>query len=285
MENQRILVIGGNGYIGRGLVKKLKLNNFDVTVLLRKNIPGYESKNIVGDLLDKACLLKKVRNFDLVVNLASIIRTVHKGRYQENILGLRNVIDAMGANSIKRIIYLSTQNVNLAGKGYYAASKVLCEKILKKTNLDYVIIRPSIVYGIDKQNDFYRLVSLIDKWRVAPIIGSGENKMQPVLKDDLVNVIILAAKNFNKNQIIEVNGKDTVSMNQIIDYISRSLKVAPIKIHAPLAILKIFKKFIPFDIDGYTEDRISRNCAENKAFSSFFDNLDAMISLCKEKQG
>ncbi len=277
------MVIGGNGYIGRGLVKKLKLNNFDVTVLLRKNIPEYESKNIVGDLLDKECLLKKVRNFDLVVNLASIIRTVHKGRYQENILGLQNVIDAMGANSIKRIIYLSTQNVNLASQGYYAASKDLCEKTLQKSSLDYVIIRPSIVYGIDKQNDFYRLINLIDKWRVVPIIGSGENKMQPVLKDDLISVIIMAAKDFNKNQIIEVNGKDTVSMNQIISYISRSLKVVPIKIHAPLAIFKIFRKFIPFDIDGYTEDRISRNCAENNAFSSFFGNLDAMISLFKEK--
>ena len=283
MENQRILVIGGNGYIGRELVKKLKLNNFEVTVLLRKNIPGYESKNIVGDLLDKECLLKNLRNFDLVVNLASIIRTVRKSRYQENVIGLQNVIDAMSANSIKRIIYLSTQNVNLADKGYYAASKALGEKILKKANLDHVIIRPSLVYGIDKQNDFYRLINLINKWRLAPIIGSGENKMQPLFKDDLINFIILAVKNFNKNQIIEVNGKDTVSMNQIISYISRSLKVAPIKIHAPLAILRIFRKFIPFDIDGYTEDRISRNCADNNAFSSFFGNLDAMISLYKER--
>lgn len=281
MAHQRILVIGGAGYIGRVLVEQLRLKNFEVTVLSRKPVPDYQDRNIVCDVLDREELLKNVHDFDLVVDLASVVRTVVKSRYQENISGLENIIEAMEANGIKRLIYLSSQNVNLVQKGYYAQSKVKCEEILQKSSLDYVIIRPSIVYGIDRRNDFYRLAKLIKKWRLAPLIGSGKNRMQPVFVGDLVQEIILTFNDVDSNRVIEVNGKETVSMNQVIDSIGESLGINPVKIHIPFFILKVLKRCIPFDIDGYTEDRISINNIENSRYSSFFENLGKITDLVK----
>lgn len=283
MENQRVLLVGGGGYLGEALVEKLKLNNFEVIVMLRRAIPGYHYKYFIGDLLDKESLFKYVCNFDVVVDLASVIRTIRKSRYQENPQGLKNLIEAMNKNNLKRLIYLSSQNVNLIEKGPYAKSKELCEEILINSDLDYMIIRPSLIYGVDRQNDFYKLISLISRWRIAPIIGRGDNKMQPVLKEYVAEVIMNSINNFDSHKIIEVVGKETFSMNQIINHISKKLNISPIKIHIPLGVLKVFKKFVPFDLEGYTEDRVFGSCAVKNNRFSFFDNLDAIIGLCRKK--
>lgn len=279
MENQRVLLIGGAGYLGTALVEKLKLNNFEITVLLRKEIVDYKNKYLIGDLLDKESLFKIVRNFDVIINLASIIRTVRKGRYQENLQGLKNLIEAMDKNNFKRLIYFSSQNVNLVKKGPYAKSKEVCERLLVDSDLEYMIIRPSIIYGIDKQNDFYRLIGLIRRWHLAPIIGTGANKMQPVFIDDVVEVVVKSLNNFTNKKIIEVVGQETVSMNQVIDYISQRLKISPVRIHLPLAILKIFKRFVTFDLEGYDEDRISRNFTVKNEKTFFFEKLDGILNL------
>jgi NADH dehydrogenase len=282
MENQRILLIGGGGYLGSALAGQLALNNFEVTVMLRRAISGYQCQYFIGDLLDKDCLLESVRNFDVVINLASVVRTIHKKRYRQNAQGLKNLIEAMSKNNLKRLIYFSSQNVNLSDKGPYAASKEACEKILINSDLDYMIIRPSLIYGLDKQNDFYRLISLIHRWHLAPMIGTGANKIQPVFIGDVAEAVVRSLKNFKTKQIIEIVGRETLSMNQIIDYIGRKLNIYPVKIHLAPGVLKIFKRLIPFDLEGYTEDRISGNVTIENGGSLFFDKLDAILNLYKK---
>jgi NADH dehydrogenase len=281
MENQRILLIGSTGYLGSELTEKLKSAGFDFTVLLRKKIPGFNGRYLLGDLLDKSFLFENIRNFDLIIDLAAVIRTINKERYSENTRGLSNLIAAMEHNNVKRLIYISTQNVNLSAKGPYATSKEACEKILMSTGLEYMIIRPSIIYGIDRQNDFYRLVKLIKRWAIVPVIGSGNNKFQPVLKCDVADFIIRSVNNFERNKIAEIAGKEIVSMNQVIDYISGKLKVSRYKIFVKPKYLKYFKSLIPFDFDGYTEDRVVNSNSINTSSLSIYEGLDLLIGLEK----
>ncbi len=265
------MVIGGNGYIGRELVKELQAGNFAVTVLLRKDC----------DLLNQECLRTKVRDFDIVVNLASIVRTVSKQKYAENLAGLKNLVDVLKENKINKLVYFSTQNVNLLSKGPYAKSKLDCENLLKNCSLGCIIIRPNLVYGIDRKNDFFRLAYIISRFKVAPIIGSGENKIQPVLNSDLAKITVNLINNFKEGAVVEVSGKETVSINEVINRIGGKLQVSPLKIHIPVSILKVFKRLIPFDVNGYGEDRISKNPVEGDG--SFVVNLDAILCLLKKK--
>jgi len=283
MANKRILVIGGTGYIGRVLVKEL-VKEFDVTLMLRKS-PNYRTdyKYFICDLLNKECLIKNIKHFDIVIDLASIIKTIHKKRYEENIIGLKNLIEVLEKNKINKLVYFSTQNVNLANKGYYAKSKKNAEEIIKKSNLDYMIIRPNYVYEVGKKNYFYKIFSLISKFNIVIIIGNGDKKIQPVLREDLAAIVLKLIRDFKKKSIFEVSGKDTLSINQIVDLISKSLKRNPIKIHLPIKILKIFSLIIPFDIVGFDEDRVSIKPYKKYNFLPFDKGLKEISSLLKNK--
>jgi nucleoside-diphosphate-sugar epimerase len=281
MENQRILVIGGNGYIGKVLTERLALDKHQVTVFSRKKIPHCERENIVGDLLDLDVLLSTVKNFDLVIDLAGVIRAARKSRYRENVTGLVNLIKAMKHNNVPRLLYFSTQNVHLAKKGPYARSKTECEEILGKAGLDCQIIRPSIVFGVDRNNDFYRLIKIMRRWRTAPIIGAGDNKMMPVLVNDVAAAGAEAVKDWQTGRIIEVHGREIVTMNQVVNFIDQKLKKTAIRIHIPIAVLKALRYFVPFDIDSYDEDRVFDG-DETTETDYFFKKLDSLIGLDRE---
>ena len=78
MENKRILVIGGSGYIGQEIVPKLIELNNDVTIMSRYVAPSTNYKTIRGSVLNKALLENIIGDFDLVIYLAAVIRTIKK---------------------------------------------------------------------------------------------------------------------------------------------------------------------------------------------------------------
>lgn len=278
------MVIGGTGFIGTPLVERLVREGYDITLLIEKG--GFSNKlssckYFIGDLLDKGSFTEKINSFDLVINLAAIIRTVNKKKYQENIKGARNLVEILEEKGIKQLIHFSTQNVNLKEKGPYTKSKEAAEKIVRDSKLDYLIVRPNYVYAINKTNDFFRLASMISRFRVAVVIGKGNNKIQPVLREDLVDAVMDCVGNFSPRSIVEISGRETLSINEVVSLIKEGLKVKPLVLHVPLSILKIFKSFVPFDVNGYTEDRMSVNPFPNSKFSLFTENLKEILELLK----
>lgn len=278
MANKRILVIGGTGYIGKALVKKL-LNSYDVTLLVKNKKKNINCKFFIGDLLNKKNLVNNISNFDMIINLASVVRSFNKKRYRENVIGLKNLVEAMKIKDVKKIIYFSSQNVNLKHNGYYSRSKKAAERLLIDSGIEHMIIRPNYVYGIDKENDFYRMMKIMSITRIAPILGKGKFKIQPVLKDDLINIITTFVSNFKDKEIVEISGEDTVSISNIINMLQKKLGIHVLRIHIPISLLKIFKSFIPFEIEGFEEDNTAKIPYRKYSFSSLNDNLNKIIQL------
>lgn len=281
--SKKVLVIGGTGYIGTPLVKKLKKEGYDLTLLVRDKKDFREEfagcRYFVADLLDKKSLEKSIKDFDLVINLAAVIRALDKKKYQENILGMKNLIEIMENKGIKRMIFFSTQNVNLRRKGPYAKSKEEAEKILLSSKLDYMIIRPNYVYGVDRFNDFFRMTQIARKFRILPLIGKGNYKIQPILKEDLIEIVFNFVENFQAKSIVEISGPESISIKEIGKLAKECLKSNCVIVSAPVFLFKILKNFIPFDVDGYTEDRISKKPFSKYKFSSFRENLKKIIDL------
>ena len=240
MENKRILVIGGSGYIGTEVVQVLLNYNYNVTVLSRNPNIG-NVKILRGSVLDKDFLLNTVKGFDLIIYLTAVIRSINKSKYKEIVTGLKNLIESMKKNNLKRLIYFSTQNVLIKKTGEYGDSKKECEKVLINSDLNYVIIRPNYVYGIDKKNFFYNLSNIIKKFRICFIIGNGENKIQPINKNDLAKITLDCVKNFKNGLILNASGKDIISINEIIKIISEETSIKFFRFHIPLLFLKFFK--------------------------------------------
>jgi NADH dehydrogenase len=259
MENKRILVIGGTGYIGRVLVNGLNNEGYQVTVLSRNPKKAKVERGVEyveGNILNKEGLLQNVKNYDIVIYLAAVVRTLIKIKYKENVIGLKNTLEAMCINKIRRILYFSTQNVYLNKTGPYGDSKKTCERILRNTSLEYIIIRPNYVYGIDRYNDFYKLYKIIKIARICPIIGNGKTKMQPINKNDLAKIALKSIKEWKSKEEINASGKTAITLIQIRNIIKEKMHIFFLTFYIPLWFFRLCKWIIPFDIDGYTEDRI-----------------------------
>ncbi len=252
----KILVTGGSGYIGSEIVSKLK-SKYDITILSR-NPKQLGVKTLKGSLTDRQFLLDNIKNYDLVINLAAIVRSFIKSKYKENIVGTKNLVEALERNNIKKLIHFSTHNIYNKKTGYYGTSKKISEDLVKNSNLNYIILRPNYVYGIDRNNDLYRLINILKKTKIAPIIGSGNTKIQPINKEDLADITLKLVENFKPKTIYDASGSKTISFNEIVDFTEKQLNKKIIKLHIPLFPLKLFKFVIPFDVDGFLEDRISK---------------------------
>ncbi|MCI1646790.1 MAG: NAD(P)-dependent oxidoreductase [Bacteroides sp.] len=164
----KILITGGNGFIGTNLINHL-MNNKEIEIL---NIDFKEPKisehrNIWRqiDIREKGPLLKSVINFkpDYVIHLAA--KTDLNGNalkdYNANIQGVSNLLDALAqVSNLKRVIFTSSMYVckpgyhprdfeDYAPHTLYGESKVETEKRIKERDPQYIwsIIRPTSIWG------------------------------------------------------------------------------------------------------------------------------------------
>lgn len=186
MQNKKIFLTGGSGFIGSQIIKRLCHNNeiFIYDNLTRNSIKytsllGNKNVNLIkGDILDYSYLKKTVDDLkpNIVIHLAAIagIETVIKNpvnTMKVNMIGTANILEVLKphVNSIDKFIDLSTSEVfgsyaykvdetcttNLAPVGEarwtYSVSKLAAEHLThsyyKEYGLKAVTIRPFNIYG------------------------------------------------------------------------------------------------------------------------------------------
>ena len=153
--NNNILITGGAGYIGSCLALYLK-KKYRITILDKK-----KSKNLINtcNLLD----LKKLNHIlnkdkpKLIIHLAAqslVDETINKKKYyQNNILATKNLITTMKKHNLTNLIFSSTaavykysgkilsENDTIQPKSTYAKTKLKCEKIIKDSKINSIILR------------------------------------------------------------------------------------------------------------------------------------------------
>ncbi|MEJ7760612.1 MAG: NAD-dependent epimerase/dehydratase family protein [Gemmatimonadaceae bacterium] len=230
IENKRIFVTGGAGFIGSTVISSLIERN-DVTAfdnLTRntlKDLPALlhhpNLTLIEGDVLDAALVTKAMKGADIVVHAAGIagIDTVIKNpvnTMRVNMLGTANVLEAAAANGVKdRIVDFSTSevfgamafrssesDVTVAGSAgearwTYAVSKLAGEHLAHAYHAQYglpiVTIRPFNIYGPGQTGEgaLQTFVKRALKNETIRIDGDGAQIRAWCYIDDFVDCLML----------------------------------------------------------------------------------------------
>lgn len=234
INNKKILLTGGAGFIGTRLCEilsdnneillydSLKRNSIENTDLLdKKNI-----KLIQGDILDFNHLKSVVDEFkpNIVVHLAAIagIDTVIKSpvnTMKVNMIGTYNILEAIKELKIERFIDFSTsevfgsyaykvdeqQTTNLAPVGEarwtYSVSKLagehLAHSYYKEYGLPIVTVRPFNIYGPGQVGEgaIHQFVNRAIKDETMQIHGDGDQIRSWCYIDDFVEGIMLCIEN------------------------------------------------------------------------------------------
>ena len=69
----------------------------------------------------------------------------------------------------------------------------MAEMCVRKSGLDFVVIRPAMMYGLGDSN-LSKTVSIVKSFPIIPILGTGNSLMQPVYVKDAVDAILQCIK-------------------------------------------------------------------------------------------
>lgn len=178
-EQKRICIVGGAGFIGSNLYRKLTAEGFLVTTV--DMVPFAECpRHQLADVTSLANLTAApaIYEADIVINCSGFLgvdNVINQflQTIDVSILGTKNILLSM--NESAKIIHFSTSevygssggymresdNINISGpspdvspRACYAASKALSEHIVASWGYPYLIIRPFNVTGARQREDF-----------------------------------------------------------------------------------------------------------------------------------
>ncbi len=172
----KVLVTGGNGFLGSTLARNLVDKGYGVRILHRKTsdmqlLHGLAYESALGDVTDLDSVDRACGDIDFVFHVAALISyspREYQKMYDVNVGGTENIIKAILKNKVKRLIHTSSvaavgasfdetplneksiYNMGQFGFGYYDTKKEaedLIGQYIKTTDLDAVILNPSLMYG------------------------------------------------------------------------------------------------------------------------------------------
>lgn len=276
---QKILIIGGCGYLGQYLINDL-LNEFPdskIKVLDLKPNPNpslFNFKNIPNleifpgkDTCDYDLIKNDIKNCDIIINLAAFISFSLKDKKlleRVNVQGTKNILKAMSFNGITRLIHISSASAlgyvddknttvnetfnfdwNIAKKKrkYYMLAKHAADNEIEsciKRGLNAVILYPGTMFGPGNLTNSSRLIRAI-KYGKIPFNTPGGTNVVDVR--DVTRGISMVLKRGITNGKFLLSGFN-LTFKEINKIIADELSVKPPR----LALPRIFNRllFYPF---------------------------------------
>ncbi len=240
----RILVLGGTGFVGRHLCEKLARLQWHATVPTRRlhNAQGVLTLPLVqplqADLHDEAALTRLVAGHDAVVNLVAILHGNQASFDHAHVQLPQKLARACAATGVQRLVHVSALGAALDAPSMYQRSKACGEQALHAAGLALTVLRPSVIYGEGDRflNLFARLQSLFP---LMPLAGAGA-RFQPVWVEDVAQAIVNALQQpASVGQTYEAVGPEVLTLRQLVQLAGRlSGNPRPI-IGLPLALGKL----------------------------------------------
>mgnify|MGYP001600117598 CR=1 FL=1 len=241
----RILITGASGIIGKKLIQKFNSTDHSIRIFSRKKKSDIQNtvEYFAGDIRSIESLEKATSRIDIIIHMAGVTHTHdQKLYYTVNFEGTKNILLAAKKNLVKKFVFVSSRTASI-NCGAYAHSKLLAERVVQDSGMDWVIVRPSEVYGAGDSDAISHLIQNMKRGFFIPVMGSGKYILCPVYIDDVVDGIFAAAtKNNIHNKIYVLGGPEKMTYINLIDRLEKIFQAKKIKIYIPL----IFIRFLAF---------------------------------------
>jgi nucleoside-diphosphate-sugar epimerase len=235
----RILVIGGAGFIGTVLCRRLLAAGNEVTILDRQASPLTHPalKKVVADVRDADGIAPHFAGVDVVFNLAAEHRDDVRpvSRYDEvNVEGAAHICRAAEAHGIKRIVFTSSVAVYGTARepltessphnfiNDYGRTKHLAEAVHERwldaaPDRELVIVRPTVVFGPGNRGNVYNLLRQIKSGRFV-MIGRGANVKSLAHVENIAAFLEYVLHIRNRKTVLNYADKPDFSMAELVRF-------------------------------------------------------------------
>ena len=228
----KVVVIGGSGFIGSHTADILTNLGYEVTIFDSKESPWLKSKQkmLIGDILDSDLIFKVLKDAKYVYHFAGIadIEESSLRPYDTinlNIMGTTNVLQAISKSKVNRFIYASTIYVYSPYGSFYRASKQAAETIIEAYNnqygIDYTFLRYGSLYGTRSQewNSMRNYIKQIINNGTIEYTGTGQERREYIHVEDAAKLSVDTLDVKYKNKAVTITGQQILYSQELIDLI------------------------------------------------------------------
>lgn len=237
------LVIGGSGFIGTRLCKRLTNANTKFAIIDKAVSKTFPEQTTVCDIRNKNDLLEIKTEASVIINLAA----EHRDDVQDtslydqvNVDGARNVCQYAEKHNVKTIVFTSSvaiygfaeRNIDELGKinpfNDYGRTKYEAELVYTEwfnedpANRTLIIVRPTVVFGEQNRGNVYNLLKQIASGKFV-MIGNGENRKSMAYVENVAAFLEFSSKYQSGKYIYNYIDKPDFKMNELVSRVQKQL--------------------------------------------------------------
>ena len=239
-----ILIIGGSGFIGTRLARRLcRKEHLNVKIFDKSPSKAFPNLVMLGDVRSEKQRCASVSEKSVIVNLAAEHRDDVRplSLYDEvNVGGAVNICSVARERNVKIIIFTSTVAVygfapigtdeagNISPFNDYGRTKYEAEQVFKAWQAEapsertLVIIRPTVVFGEQNRGNVYNLLRQIASGKFV-MVGRGDNRKSMAYVENIAAFIEYSMSFKPGVHTYNFIDKPDFTMNQLVGSVKRIL--------------------------------------------------------------
>jgi uncharacterized protein YbjT (DUF2867 family) len=253
-DQARIAITGGTGFVGRHLARALSSAGYEVVLIARGQdrrddsvlrLPGV--RFVASDLSNAADLARGFEGCGAVAHCAGINREVGSATYQRvHVEGTAAVVEAAREAQVGRIALLSFLRARPDCGSAYHESKWAAEELVRKSGIDYTVIKAGMIYGLgDHMLD--HLSHTLFTLPVFATVGIHEQMIRPAAVDDIVDVLMASLlEGHLRNRTVLAVGPDVMQMSDAVrmvaEVLGRKVWIVPAPVWFHRALSAVFER-------------------------------------------
>ena len=235
------LVTGAFSYSGAGIAARLLASGRRVRTLtahperaarLNASVEAHPYR-----FDDPEALTRILEGVDTLYN-TYWVKVEHAGTtFAGAVANSRTLFDAARRAGVARVVHVSVSNPALDSPLPYFRGKALVEQALAQGDLAYAIVRPTWIFGGDRELLANNIGWILRHFPVFPLPGDGRYEVQPVHIDDFARICQEAA-NTEGNVIVDAAGPQTLSFESLVRAIRTAVGSRSAILHVPPAVMR-----------------------------------------------
>lgn len=275
MNQLKVCLIGGTGFVGTWLINALAGLGHQIKVISRrperhahlKTVPGIKITSI--DFFGSKILERQIDTYDVVVNLAGILNPVGKNSFERvHVDVTKRIAEAAELVATPRILHMSALHADVNGPSEYLRTKGKAQKIILAAKGPAVTsFAPSVIFG-PGDSFFNRFAGLL---KMAPgylPLACGSAKFAPIYVGDVVDAFINAIdkpETYKKNY--PLCGPSVYSLKELVQYTALQIEQDKAVISLPRSVSKLMALLMtklpgtPLTLDNFNSMKIDSICS------------------------
>ncbi len=241
----RIVILGGSGFVGTTLLRRLARDGHELLVLTRNRSRhrelalGARVQVAEGDVYDRDWLARQFANADAVINLVGILNESGVGGAggrefeRAHVQLTATVIAACALAKVSRLLQMSALNAG-ADCSHYLRTRGAAEALLRSSALRWTLFRPSVIFG-PGDGLFCRFAQLLSLTPVLPL-AAARARFQPVAVADVAEAFAVALSRPECiGETYELGGPEVVTLAAVVLLCARWLGLRRLVLALPHA--------------------------------------------------